>query len=288
MIQLDPPPQIRLWDWIWRKWLNNLYEFVKENSVASYDLNVSRGLVTGVASLQKFGRCSNNVDNGTATDIWDGAVAAVGTITYIAPTAARIHQIVSTSTSDDGDPVGVGARTIKVFGLTGWAAAEVSETITLNGQTNVPTVNAYVIIHRMYVVTKGATNINVGTITATADTDGTVSAYILAGNGQTLMAVYGVPSTHEVHLTGYYAAANRSVAGSVNIKLLYNSDPDVELLNFRTRHTLAVNSAGNTDIQHTFKPHLKFDGPGILKVEGTGSANNMDVSAGFAGYLVTK
>ena len=80
-------------------------------------LDIPSGGISGTTSVNKFGR---NTDIDTAVeDVWDGGG------TWVAPTQVRTHDIVSTSTSDDGDPVGVGARTIRVYGLTGWGAAEV-------------------------------------------------------------------------------------------------------------------------------------------------------------------
>lgn len=84
-----------------------------ELSNLNFGLSVARGLIPGMASVNKFGRCPDNVDNGTASDIWDGANAATGTKTWVAPTAARIHDIASTSASDAA--AGVGARTVQVM-----------------------------------------------------------------------------------------------------------------------------------------------------------------------------
>ena len=77
-----------------------------------------------------------NTDVDTAVeDIWDGGGL------WVAPTEARTHQIKSASTSDDGDPVGVGARTVRIWGLKSWTAAEIFEDIVLNGTTDVRALN---------------------------------------------------------------------------------------------------------------------------------------------------
>lgn len=249
--------------------------------VADPALEVPMGAIVGVTSVNKYGR-STNVDNGADTDVWDGANAVLDQKIWIAPTMGRIHQIVSSSASDDGDPVGVGARTIRVFGLTSWDTREISEDIILNGVSNVPTVNAYVIIHRMQVLTKGATSVNVGIIKATADVDGTITAQINAGEGQTHMAIYGVPSIQTAFMPSYYATVIKNAAAvQVMITLLTNPEPDQELINFISKHTFGLDSNGGSDIQHPFNPYNPFPGPVIIKVQANASANNSDISAGF-------
>jgi hypothetical protein len=62
------------------------------------------------------------------------------------------------------------------------------ETIDTNGITGTPTVNAYVIIHRMEVKTWGATSTNIGDLNAIAAVDGTTTAHIHIAEGQTQMA----------------------------------------------------------------------------------------------------
>ena len=282
----EPPPQQQgTWNWIWIKWIYGFWQYVMDTGMSDYALEVSRGNVNGVSAVNKFGR-STDVDNAD-TDIWDRANATDSDVTWTAPTTARIHQIVSTSTSDDGDPAGVGARTVQIYGLTSWTAKETSEVITMNGTTNVPTTNSYVIIHRMKVLTKGATNSNVGVIKATADTDTTVTAQINVGEGQTQMAVYGIPSIQTAYMSRYYASAIKgAVAASVEITLLVNPEPDTELLNFLTKHTNGLATDGSNLIEQDFNPYFKIPGPAIIKMRGNGSTTNIDVSAGFDLFLV--
>lgn len=250
--------------------------------LADFALQVSRGLVTGIRGVNKFGR-SVNVDQ-IATDIIDD----VANVIWDAPTTARLHNIVSTSSSDDGDPAGVGARTLRILGLTSWDAVESTEDIILNGSNPVVTDNSYVVIHRMFVLTKGGTSTNVGTITATAQTDGTITAMIKAGLGQTQMAVYGVPSVQTAFMTDYYSSANRltPTAASVDVSLLVNPEPDSELTNFLIKHTQSLNTPGSSYFLHRYNPYFAIPGPAIVKIQAISSANDSDVSAGFDLFIV--
>lgn len=255
----------------------------------NFALQVARGLVTGVASVNKFGAAPDGVQI-TATDIWSRADSATTQQIWLAPTAARVHAIVSSSTNDDGAPVGTGARTIRVYGLQTWSSAESSEDITLNGTTPVNTAQSYVIIHRMKVLTCGASGPNVGNITATAATDATVTAVIATGDGQTEMAIYGVPSTQDFYMTRWSCAIAKSsgTAAHVTFELRVNENPDVQTTAFLRKNDLAVQSTGANNVEKHFDNPGKFAGPCIIKVQGMGSAADIDTKAGFDGYLVTK
>ena len=258
-----------------------------QSTPSDFFLEVARGNIPGMYPVNRFGHAPDGMQL-TATDVWDLANATPTQQIWVAPTTARIHQITSTSTSDDGAPVGVGARTIEIFGLTGWGANEVSETLTMNGTTDVPTANAYVIIHRMRILTKGATNVNVGQITATADTDSSITAVILAGQGQTGMAILGIPSTQKFYIEEVYGSIGETggSAAAIDLQLLVNPEPDAELLNFRHEHTYSVTKSGSSSVEETFHPPKEIVGPAIIKVQGLSSAADQDVDAGFDGILV--
>ncbi|MGI9405866.1 MAG: hypothetical protein ACR2O4_05805 [Hyphomicrobiaceae bacterium] len=251
--------------------------------IRDYFLEISKGNVAGHTAVNKFGR---NTDVDTATvpeDIWDGGAL------WVAPTTARTHDVVSTDANDAA--AGTGARTIRVYGLTGWSTAEVTEDITLNGTTNVPTVNSYVIIYRMQVMTVGSGGVNAGVITATAQTDATVTAQIVIGEGQTLMAIYGLPSTQNFYVYAWYLAANRAAASTAgaDLELRVKLDADQSDSTFVVKHHLGLSTAGSSSIRHVFDPSFRVTGPAIIKVTAENvSANDLDISAGFDGVLVTK
>jgi len=240
------------------------------------------GHITGIRGVNKFGRAPNGVQI-TTTDIWDLADATPTQSVYVAPTQARIHNIVSSSTSDDGNPLGAGARTIRIYGLTSWTAKEVTEDIIMNGQTNVPTVNAYVFIYRMQVLTWGGTSINVGTIKATAVTDTSISAVILPLQGQTQMAIYAFSSLEIARLVSFYSSINKGGGGTVgsNAILLINDTPQVDELRFKVKHTAGMITPGTSHFQHFFEPYFSIQGPAIIKVAHIATAADLDSSAGF-------
>ena len=256
----------------------------------NFSFLVAAGLVPGVSGVNKYGRATD-CDSGVATDIWDRANATDAQPIWVAPTAARIHAIVSTSASDDGSPVGVGARTLRVYGLQTWGSAESFEDVVLNGVGPVNTGNSYVIIHRMRVLTCGASGPNVGKITATAAVNGTVTAQIIAGRGQSQMAIYGVPSTKTLLVHDFYTSVLRANLGATNVAvdigLLFSTDVVNQPNIWTVKHTSGVVMLGSSNAVKPFDPLNAIAGPGILKLQATAGANNIDMSGGFNGYLRT-
>jgi len=252
-----------------------------------YFLEIAQGNIAGQASVNKFGR-STNVDSGISTDIWDRANAADDQDIWLAPTAARIHTIASGSASDNTG--GIGANSIVISYLPDWNTRETTEIVTGNLNAGIAMANAAVMINRMEVLVQAtSTSANVGTITATAAIDGTVTAQINPGEGQTQMAIYGIPSIQVAYMVQFYVSILRSASSAAAIDggILFNPIPNVNPLVFIVKHTTGKISTGTSDGNpHGFEPYNKFAGPGILKIQAAGSANNLDVSAGFDLILV--
>lgn len=251
----------------------------------NFPLEVALGKVAGYLPLNKFGEAPD-CDSGIPTDIWDGADGVpTGTDIWIPPTQARIHDIVSSDVNDDGSPVGTGMRTLRVYGLTGWGTAQVSEDVTLNGTTAVPTANAYVIIHRMEGLTFGTGETNAGIIKATAQTDATVTAAIQASMGQTLMLIYGVPSTQRVAIKKIKCAALRSTAAvKVNGSLLVKLRADQADSAFVTKEKIQFSDLASST--HDYTPPKIFDGPCIVKIQVKTNLSNTVIAGTFDGLVV--
>jgi len=253
-----------------------------------FSLQVARGLVSGVSQINKFGAAPDGIQT-SYTDIWSRANASTTQQIWLAPTAARIHAIVSTSTDDDGSPVGLGARTIRIYGLKTWDLAETSEDITMDGTTSVNTANSYVIIHRMKVLTCGTSGPNVGTISATAATDTTVTAVILPNDGQTEMAIYGVPSIQSLYLTRWSCAIAKGAAAAVSavFEIRVNENPNIQTTCFLRKNDISTQSTGSTNVEKHFQNPIKYAGPCIIKIQAVGSAADIDGKSAFDGYVVT-
>ena len=243
-----------------------------KESASDFMFEVAAGKHPGLSSVNKFGR-NGDIDTGTIPeDVWTQGG------TWVAPTQARTHDLVSTSANDAA--AGTGMRTVEIQGLdANWDLQ--SETVTLNGTTNVATANTYTRIFRMYGATWGTGLENAGVITATAQTDATVTAAINTGDNQTLMAIYTVPRNHTAYIAQVGASINKSggVGGLADMVLYKASvDDDARLV----QHVFDAAIDGNSISQIVYRPYKKITEKNdiILTVEDV-SVNNTDISGWF-------
>lgn len=232
-------------------------------------LETARGQISTLSPVEKFGR-NSDVDSAAVEDIWDGGAV------WVAPTAARVHDLASTDDTDtDG---GAGARTVEIYGLD--ANGELaSEVVTLAGTANAATAGTYTMIHRMIVRTAGTVNANAGIITATAQTDSTVTAQITTGNNQTLMAIYQIPSDKTGYICSWYASMNRNVVtGAADIRLLIKPSGEV----YQVKRIRGLVAGGKSDFDQRFDFAIQAPASAIVKMDAGVTADNTDVSGGFA------
>ena len=232
------------------------------------------GVVPGATRVVLLG---HNPDIDTATDpedVWEGG----GLYPFLA--AAATLEVVSTSVNDTA--AGTGARTVLVSGLNS-AYATVTETITLNGTTPVPTVNQFLRVNLATTVTSGSGEQNAGDITIQVSGGGTVQGIIRAGFGFARSGVYTVP----VGFTFFMTSAVFSV-----------SSPNGATVNTCTFGLAQRSSTGNRRIPLTFQvtsqhPYMHETKEGLVLAERTDftlraqvvGQDNTDVTAAAAGIL---
>jgi hypothetical protein len=246
----------------------------------NFYLDAAGGSYNDCMTVNKFGAAPDGVQT-TATDIWSRADSAATQQVWLAPTAARVHAIVSNSVADTG-------YNVRVYGLTSWSSKETSELVALDGTNPVNTINSYVIIHRMKIIPTAAKVTNAGVITATAATDGTITALILTGDGQTEMAIYGVPSVQTVFITRWSASINKATGAAAwcDFQLRVNENPNVQTTGYLRKNDISLISTASSGVDKVFQLPIKVSGPCVIKVQATASVNDMDAKSAFDLLLI--
>jgi hypothetical protein len=247
----------------------------RQGAYEPFELQVARGQVDGHKAIFKFGI---NGDVGTSVEtVW----AQGGT--YVYPAAATVMKI-SSSSADDA-AAGTGARTISISGLDA-NYNEISETVILNGQTEVNTVNSYLRIFSMFVVTAGSGATAVGTIyagtgTVTSGVPATVYGMIGIGANQTQMAFWTVPAGYTLYLMGvFYTSANTNANASTNFQLIQRPLGGV----FRQQSSSRV--PGNGDFILDLHTPIAFAEKTDIEVRAVASTSPSNVSAEFEGIYI--
>ena len=160
------------------------------------NISIAAGDVDGYSHINKFGYSGADI-NGTAT-VWDGNAADAE---YPYQEASTITAT-GASSADDG-------KTIEIQGLNS-SYVSTTETITVGGAA---TVSSFVRVFRARMVS--STN----TVVISVIQSGHAVAKILAGNGQTLMAVYTIPAGKTGYLLKFQGSMDKSNV-SVVFKLL--------------------------------------------------------------------
>ena len=235
-------------------------------------LAVSSGALSpSYKQVFKFGT-NSSVDNSLHT-IWQQG----GLYSY--PPSASTMTVSSSDVNDTS--AGTGARTVLISGLDA-SYNEASETITLNGQTAVTTVNTYIRMNRAIVLTAGsgginAGNIYVGTGTVTAGVPANIYT-IINGNGsnQTLQAFWTVPAGY----TAYIYQSNISTGTSSNTPAILTTYLVARPFGgvFNTKEVITINT-GNHLQNYTFPIKLTEKTDVEFRAESSSASTTFNVSA---------
>jgi hypothetical protein len=245
-----------------------------ERRSEDFALQVARGQIPGHRVVQVFGY-NGDVDQ-TEESVWPNG----GVVPH--PTAASVLKISSSSAADTAE--GTGARTVYIGGVDS-VFNEIGETVTLNGQTAVNTVNSYKYVNYLYVLTVGTGNsnagdINVGTGTVTDGVPAVLYDMIAIGYNQRTTAHFCVPAGHTGFMTTGVITAGQASGSSAITSFLKQHGPD-EILRVG-----AITTLNNGSVHYDFAFPYVIPEKNCVGATAVGASNNNSVSAFFNIVLV--
>lgn len=251
------------------------------NNVSIWD-TAAYGSTSGITSI--FINGNNGGITSTFEPIWPESAAYT-------PLAAAMSTpyIASTDNNDDGNPVGTGARTVRVTGVnTSYAAF--SEDLTMDGQTSVNLTTSNVLfINSVTVLTAGSgfTNagiIRVGTGSNTSGVPAVVHAHMAAGFGRTQTAMYFVPANKTLLLRNLTANSyGVTAAQTVQVVADMYTDPVAGKV-LQRQYIATLNQAGTS--AYTYPGVLKVPAKTLVMFQALSAASTGPVMFQAEGLLI--
>jgi len=214
----------------------------------------------------------NGAVGATAEPIWmkSGAMPAL-------LTSSEQLKINSSNANDDGSPAGTGARTIKITGLDSNYQV-LSETITMNGTSDVTSSSSFLRVNFVEVVTAGSGGVPAGNISILNNAKSVTLGYLPAGINYALQAIYTVPANTVLFISDIFLGELESK--DTNVKIVYREQGSnyvwKELCVFHVLDDMK-------NIQ--LKTELKFKQKTDIYLSASSAGGSGVVSAGMIGYL---
>lgn len=237
-------------------------------------LDVARGKIAGHALVRVVG-INPDVDVGE-----EDVVAFGGDQPWY--TSAQSLEAVSSST-DDTNSAGTGARSIRVTGLNGSHAA-ITEDVNLSGTTAVALSNTYIGDVRAKLLTSGTGLVNAGDVTIRIASAGATVAQMPTGYGQTLAAVYTVPAGKTAYVVGWHTSLYQAVSGAhAEMRLMVYDDTvgwRLDGLHELVHDGISICSRAFSDLL------IKLPAKSRVRVRAKSSASNLGVSSDLSLVLI--
>lgn len=239
-----------------------------------FELQVARGQITGHRSVIIFGY--NPDVNTSRVTVWP--------YTGVLPLPAAALQMKVSSSSANDTASGTGARTVFVSGLDA-NHNEISEIVTLNGQTAVLTAQFFLHINSAYVATAGSSlsaegDIYFGDGTVTAGVPATVYDLIKFDYNQRITGSYTVPAGYTGYVSqGLFSAGQPGGSAQVSGRLMSIGTDGI-------RRTAAITTVNNGVADYVFEYPLQIPEKTTLEATAQASSNNNAASAMFILALV--
>jgi hypothetical protein len=239
-----------------------------------FELQVSRNQIMGHRSVSIFG-FNKDVDNVEVT-VWP--LPSVRPL----PATALSMSVSSSSTSDR--PASTGAWTVLIQGLDA-NYNEISETVTLNGQTAVPTVRAFLRVNYAIVTTAGTSNsalgdIYIGTGVVTAGVPAVVYQIIKFNYNASLTGSYTIPAGYTAYISqGLFSAGQPGGSAQVEGKLYVIGQNNI-------RTAIAITTTNNGSADYAFEYPVAVSEKTTIEACAIGSSNNNEATSLFVLVLI--
>jgi hypothetical protein len=239
-----------------------------------FELQVSRGQIAWHRPVVVFG-FNPDVDT-TPETIWPGD----GLLPY---PSSPIQMKVSSGSTDDAS-AGTGARTVYIGGLDA-NHNEISEVVTMNGQTDVLTTKSYLHINQAYVMTAGslnsaAANIYIGTGVVTAGVPATVYDIIAYDYNNRITGSFTIPAGYTGYLVqGLFSSGQAGGSNSITGRLMTRGENNIRL-------TAAVTTLNNGAANYSFEYPVVIPEKTTVEAQGFGSSVNNACSSMFIINLI--
>jgi hypothetical protein len=244
-----------------------------------WNIEAGAGNISGVSGVIIRGH-NTDIDSSAEEDLWEQG----GSLSYL--TTSETMNIVSTSSYDSGVDTKAGAQSVLLEGIANDGAL-LTESVTLNGSTAVTTTGSFKRINSMLVTSVGSSFTNVGTITATASTAGTVQATMLATEGINHDSHYTVSSSVKFQLDRVEFNASKTGGGQEPIiefkGMVRVSSTSAWIQLFDKKLNTAV--ADELVVDVPTKP--VFSAGGEIRMTGTTNSANTDARSRMYGWVRT-
>ena len=246
----------------------------RQGAYEPFELQVARGQIQGHRSVTVFG-FNSDVDT-SQVSVWP--------LPSLIPFPAAALQMTVSSTSANDTSAGTGARTVVVQGVDA-SYNEVTEIVTLNGQTAVTMTASLLRVNYAYVATAGSGNsaagdIYIGTGTVTAGVPATAYDIIKFDYNNTTTGSYTVPAGYTAYVSqGLFSAGQASGSTQVQGRLVTRGTDNI-------RRTAALTTLNNGVADYAFEYPLPVPEKTTIEATAIGSANNNGVSSLFVLVLI--
>lgn len=239
-----------------------------------FELQVSRGQIAWHRAVIIFGY-NPDVDT-TPETVWPGD----GLLPY--PAAALQMSVSSANVNDTA--AGTGARTIYIGGLDA-DHNEISEVVTMNGQTAVTTARSYLHINSAYVLTAGslngaAGNIYIGTGVVTLGVPATIYDIIAFDYNARITGSYTIPAGYTGYLSqGLFSSGQAGGSNPVVGRLMTRGTNNIRL-------TAAVTTLNNGVADYAFEYPVAIPEKTTVEAQTVGISTNNACSSMFILNLI--